>query len=71
MIRYNLYNQTGRMDLAAETFRDLAAHEIRNDYSFEAQNYAYLIPSVLGMEPTMATLDSLSSAQALFLNSIG
>ena len=71
VIRYNLYFQTGRLDLAANVFRDLAAHEIRNDYSFEDQNFAFLIPSILSKDPTMATLDSLSSAQAHILKSIG
>ena len=71
MIRYNLYHQTGRIDLAAQVFRDLAADEIRNDYAFDDQNFAYLIPAFLHKDPTMATLDSLSSAQAHILKSVG
>ena len=65
VIRYNLYRQTGRMDLAVPVFRDLAAHEIRSNYSFEEQSCAHLIPIFLDKEPTMAVLDSLSSNQIL------
>ena len=71
VIWYNLYLQTGREELAVQVFRDLAAHEISNNYPFEDQMYAWLIPAILRKDPTMATLGSLSSAQAHILKSMG
>jgi len=55
IICYNLYYQTGRKERCVALFRALALHELRNNFSFDDQNYAFMLFEV-GVEPTLAGL---------------
>ena len=62
-IRYNLYFQTGRMELLVPLFRSLAGLEIRRGYTYDEQNYAFLMPAVLNIAPTASNLAALTDDQ--------
>ena len=63
LIRFNLCSQTRRLDECAELFFSLAGHELKYDYSFDAQHFLFMVAAVLKKRPTAKTLRSLSHAE--------
>jgi hypothetical protein len=46
----------------AQLLRSLAAHEIKRQYSFDSQQFAYLIPAVFKVSATLGNLSKLTDA---------
>jgi hypothetical protein len=63
MIKYNLYMQTKRYAPLNELFRKLAYHELQYEYSFDDQEFLFMIKAVLKMKPTLKNIKSLTDDQ--------
>lgn len=65
MIRYNLYFQTKRYDECVPIFRKLAGYEIKYDWDFEQQTFAYYSIVACGKMPTAETFRSATDDEVM------
>ena len=62
-VTLNLRLQLKRYDACCSLFKELCAHELKYEYGFEQQMYAFMIQVVLGLKVTTAVLQRLTPAQ--------